>query len=169
MKVSTLIKIAHIPLIFFLISCGGSESGSGASEKPDNIIVSVDLPENFEVRAGEAFDIQAFGDFTPYHPDIVLTYKWSKTIYYKPLSDLLDDHGGDVLSAVLSLDTDLNFSGSEMITDIAPNLDDGGYIQYSVEIGAEGYIFDLTNINNGSTLYPTSSAYSDFIKVYVVE
>lgn len=168
------LPLLFILFVFALAACGGgggssSDGGSQSSAKPETITVSISLPESFEAQAGESFSIESQGTFSPYHPDVQLTYKWTKTIFYKSLGELIADFGGDVASAIWSLTTDSDFSTSQTLSDFAPNLDPGGYVQYTVEIGAEGYQFDLSSIDTGNTLYPVASSYTAFIKVYVVD
>jgi len=148
-----------------LTGCGGSDS---SEPRPDRIDLSVELPEDFQVQKGTEFSVEAMGAFTPFHPDVELTYSWTKIVYFKPLDELLADFGGDFQAAVLSLESDLDFSDQQTISDIAPEIEPGGYVQYRVSIGAVGYQFDSSSVNPFS-LEPDSNNFSDVINVFVVE
>lgn len=150
----------------FQLGCGGGSSE--ADNLPENLTVSVSLPENFEVTPGEEFEIEANGSSIPYHPSVELTYRWTKTIYFKPFAEIVADHGGSVFRALGSLETEVDFSTESKIKEISPSLYPGGYVQYNVRIGAKGYIFDTSSFDS-SSLNPTLSAYSDNIQVFVVE
>ncbi len=117
--------------------------------------MSVELPNDFTVRAGEEYEIEAFGEFSPFHPDVELTYHWTKSIYFHPLEQLIADNGGVFDESLLSsIETDINFSRSQTISDMSSALGEGGYIQYSVQIGAVVYSFDLSEVNSGNSLVP---------------
>jgi len=157
-----------ISLLFpFVMSGCGSDSESG-SPKPDSVNVNVNVPDNFTVMPGEEFSIEATGSFTPYHPDVELTYAWSKTTYPKPALEILDDFGGNGTLALDSLVTEIDISKGKIVTDVAPTLYEGGFVWYQVKIGAKGYYIDPTQPNDYS-LAPGSAKYTAFVKVFVVE
>lgn len=162
-------NIISILLLCLLISsCEGG--GSSGGSKPESIAVSVELPNDFTVSAGEEYTIDAFGEFSPFHPDVELTYRWTKSIYFQPLEQLIEDNGGVFDESLLqSIETDTDFSRSPSVTDVSMSLGEGGYIQYSVQIGAAGYTFDLSELDSGNHLFPFTSRYTDFIRVYVVD
>jgi len=157
-----------ILLPLFLAGCGSDSDAESGTPLPDPVNVSVSVRDNFTVKPGEEFTIEAFGSFTPYHPDVELKYTWSKTTYPKPALELLDDFGGDAGMALDSLVTDADFSSDKTITEIAPTLYEGGYVVYTVQIGAKGYYIDPSQPNDYS-LDPKSARYLAFVRVYVVE
>lgn len=150
-----------------LVGCGG-ESSSSKPDLPENITLSVQLPENFEVTPGSEFELEAVGNVTPYNENVELTYKWTKIIFFKPMIEIVADHDGSYDRAFRSLESEVDFSTEPKIKEVAPALYPGGYIQYNVQIGAKGYSFDLSS-SSVNSLYPGSSAYSDNVLVYVVE
>jgi len=89
-------------------------------------------------------------------------------VFPKPFEEVLADFDGDALMAVLSLEGDSNFSTSRVIDDFMPELEAGGFVQYTVVIGAEGFQFDTSNVNPNS-LTPTVSRFSDVVRVFVAE
>jgi len=167
MNLLKVVALLIVPL--GLLGCGG---GSGDSEDfgpiPEQIEVSVSAPDDFDAQRGEEFSIGAIGEFTPFHPDIELTYSWSRLVFPKPFEEVLADFDGDALMAVLSLEGDSNFSTSRVIDDFMPELEAGGFVQYTVVIGAEGFQFDTSNVNPNS-LTPTVSRFSDVVRVFVAE
>lgn len=150
-----------------LLGCGGGSSSS-QPDLPENIRLSVQLPEDFEVTPGSEFELEAVGSVSPYNKNVELTYKWTKITFFKPMVEIVADHGGSYERALRSLESEVGFSTEPRIKEVAPALYPGGYVQYNVQIGAKGYSFDLSS-SSGNSLYPGSSAYSDNVLVYVVE
>lgn len=163
-------KTLVISFLLILI-CGctsGNESNSG-EPLPDSITLSVSLPEDITVGPAERFSIEAIGEFSPYHPDIQLTYTWSKIIFPKAFNEILNDFGGDAFEAIGSLDAENDFAHGKVLSDISPTLYEGGFVQYEVEIGARGYAIDYLNLPQRNSLLPTSALFKAYINVYVVE
>jgi ABC-type phosphate transport system substrate-binding protein len=153
--------------LFSLVGCGG-EASSSKPDLPENITLSVQLSENFEVTPGSEFELEAVGSVSPYNKNVELTYKWTKITFFKPMVEIVADYGGSYERALRSLESEVDFSTERKIKEVAPALYPGGYVQYNVRIGAKGYSFDLFSFS-GNSLYPGSSAYSDNVLVYVVE
>jgi hypothetical protein len=160
--------LATLGLSALLTACGGGSGDSGKNPLPEDVTLSVSLPEDFNVHPGEVFSISAVGKVTPYHPDIELTYTWSKTVYPKPYDELLRDHGGSVESMLHALDDELDFYEGQTLEDVAPTLDDGAYVQYQVKISAEGYTADYASTGDEASLLPTSALGTDAISVTIV-
>lgn len=135
-----------ILICFLMLGCGGSSGDD--DDLPQEIQLSVALPDTFSVKSGDMFDITAIGHVNPYHSGIRLEYTWDRIIYEKSLQEFIDDRNGNVLQAILSGDSEYSFAEGQTINEIAPDLEPGGHIIYSVTISADGYSVDLGNLDD---------------------
>lgn len=140
-----------------LANCGGESSKEKKEPLPKEITLSVSLPQPFYVKPGEMFEINASGNVTPYHPDIKLIYIWDKLTYKKSLADLTAEFGGSMQKAISSGVKEAEFARGSKIVEIAPDLEPGGHVIYTVRIFAEGYILDI-DTNRNQPLFSVTSA-----------
>lgn len=149
---------------FLLLSC---DSGGGVQggELPEDITLSVGLPEDIEVAPGETFSIAAAGSVVPYHPSLEIEYSWDKLIFPKPLDVLIAENGGSVEAALESIESYFDFYEGQVLEDIAPQADAATYVQYRVKVSVDGYLPDYNS--NSNSLVPSTAAGTDTITVYI--
>ncbi len=165
--------LPFLGLILALSACGGgSDNGPMPDEIRINATTEYSLHEGgafyeVHIKKGEEFNLDIAASFSPYHPDVQLTYDWTKAVYEKSLPELMAENDNNLFTVLAIVDADVDFKEGETITELADwDLTATGYVQYSIKIGAEGYYMEYIPMTSVSQA-PSASKNHLFVRVYL--